>query len=302
MLAADALIVETAGPRASLRRLRAAGSPSAVMRRAEGDPLPADVRLLNAVASLLWAVVVAAGIGALIFWAARWPVFTLRDIAIDGEVSRNSVATIRANAMPHLQGNFFTMDLDRTRRAFESVPWVRHATIRRVFPNRLEVLLEEHHPAALWGDERLVNEQGEVFEANLGEVEEDGLPLLRGPDGSSAAMLSMLHRLDPLMERLNGDSIESLHLSGRGSWRARLAGGADIEFGRGSEDEIHARAERFVRTVGQITDRYRFPLKYVDLRHADAYALKLENVSTEAAPPAKPRAPAARRPARAGNR
>ena len=50
--------------------------------------------------------------------------------------------------------------------------------MRRVWPNRIAVHLEEHHPAAFWGDDKLVNTEGEVFEANLGDVEDDNLPTL----------------------------------------------------------------------------------------------------------------------------
>ena len=74
---------------------------------------------------------------------------------VEGDVARNSVSTIRANAAPQLAGNFLTIDLGAVRRAFESVPWVRLAIVRRVWPNRLRVRLEEHRPVALWGsDER----------------------------------------------------------------------------------------------------------------------------------------------------
>ena len=61
-------------------------------------------------------------------------------------------------------------------------------------------------PAALWaGDanlERLVNNQGEVFEANLGDVEDESLPTLKGPEGSAAQMLALLRRLAPVLAPL----------------------------------------------------------------------------------------------------
>ena len=117
-----------------------------------------------------------------------------------------------ANALPRLTGNFLTMNLQQARAAFESVPWVRHATVRRVWPLHLVVALEEHRPAAYWEtkaenadadseavvDTRLVNSFGEVFEANLGDVEDEDLPTLAGPAKSSAAMLAMWRQLDPL--------------------------------------------------------------------------------------------------------
>ncbi|HSN33202.1 MAG TPA: cell division protein FtsQ/DivIB [Ideonella sp.] len=251
-------------------------------------PLPADIRWTNALATLLFAGVAALGLAALGAFLARQPLFAIRSIEVAGDVARNSVSTIRANALPQLAGNFFSLDLGAARRAFESVPWVRRAVVRRVWPDRLEVRLEEHRPAALWepedegGGDRLVNTEGEVFEANLGDVEDDALPAFSGPEGTSATLLAAYRRLAPVFARLNA-RVERLTLSGRGSWRAELDSGAAIEIGRGSEDELDARSERFVRTVSQVTTRYGRPLKYADLRHADGYALRLEGVSTTVA-------------------
>jgi cell division protein FtsQ len=249
-------------------------------------PLPADIRLISVIGAVLWFAVVATALAASASWLARQPLFAISAIQIEGDTARSSEATIRANAAPRLAGNFFTVDLDATREAFEAVPWVRRAIVRRVWPNRIAVRLEEHRPAATWGDDRLVNAQGEVFDANLGDVEDDALPRLEGPQGTSALMLSMLRRVDPVLSALAG-RVESLTLSGRGSWRARLADGPVIELGRGGEEEVAARAERFVRTLSQVTEHYQRPLEYADLRHADGYAVRLEGISTAVPEPDK---------------
>jgi cell division protein FtsQ len=65
-----------------------------------------------------------------------------------------------------------------------------------------------------------------------------------------------------------------------------LDSGADIELGRGTDDEVLARSERFVRTLTQVTQRYQRPLQYADLRHADGYAVKLKGITTSDAPAA----------------
>jgi len=276
------------------------------------DPahLPGDVRLMNGTASLLLTLLAVALAAVALHWAVRLPAFAIRAIEVDGEVARNSVQTIRAIAMPRLAGTFFTLDLRQAQHAFESVPWVRHAVLRRVWPNRLAVRLEEHRAAALWGEgdepNRLVNPQGEVFEANLGDVEDDHLPTLQGPAGSAPQVLAMFGRLKPVFARLDTD-LETLTLSGRGSWRAELANGATVEMGRGSDDEVVARTERFVATVPQMTARYERRFEHADLRHSGGYALRLPGVTTVAAPApaaaaprARPRpqaAPAAARPA-----
>jgi cell division protein FtsQ len=227
-------------------------------------------------------VLLAAGVT----WLARAPWFPIRAIQLEGDLQRNSVTTIRANAMPRMQGNFFSVDLERGRAAFEAVPWVRHAVMRRVWPDRLAVRLEEHHAVALWqdeqGDDHLVNSHGEVFDANVGDVEDEDLPRLAGPEGSSARMLALLQRVQPLFGQIGRD-LEQLQLSGRGSWRARLDGDTVVELGRGSDDEVVVRTERFVRTLTQVTGHFKAPLQYADLRHADGYAVRMRGITTTSA-------------------
>lgn len=251
--------------------------------------LPLDVRLMQGTATLLVALLLL-GIAALVLhWAVRLPAFAIRSIGIEGDVAHNNVATIRANAVPKLAGSFFTMDLRQTQRAFESVPWVRQAVVRREWPDRLNVRLEEYAAAALWGgsDEpearKLVSRHGEVFEANIGDVEDDGLPTLRGPEGSAPQVLAMWQRLGPVATRMEA-RIDALSLSARGSWRAELDNGAVIELGRGSDDEVIARTLRFVATLAQVTSRYGRSLEYADLRHNEGYALRLQGVATLVAP------------------
>ena len=248
--------------------------------------LPLDVRLMNAVSA---AVFVLAAVGALVagvLWLMRSPLFPIRGISLDGDLARSNVPTIRANAAPRLAGNFFSVDLQQSRQAFEAVPWVRRAVVRRVWPDRLAVRLEEHSPAALWAGEdgatRLVNSHGEVFDANAGDLEDDSLTTLEGPDGSAAQMLAMLTRLQPVLTRLELDVVR-LHLSGRGSWRADTDGGAVLELGRGSEEEVIQRTERFVRTLAAATAKWRAPLDYADLRHRDGYAVRLRGYGNAAA-------------------
>jgi cell division protein FtsQ len=255
---------------------------------APATPLPADIRLMNATAAVLAAIGLTALLAVTLIWAAHRPLFALRAIRVDGDVAHNNALTIRANALPKLSGNFFTINLAAGRRAFEAVPWVRQAIVKRVWPNRLAVQLEEHQPAALWVNpasdddsaDRMVNTFGEVFEANLGDVEDQGLPTLRGPDGSSAHMLAMLQRLQPAFAAMDA-RIEALDLSGRGSWKVELDTGAEVEIGRGTDDEVLARTRTFVATLPEVRSRYQqHPLQYADLRHHDGYAVRLEGVST----------------------
>ena len=244
-----------------------------------------DIKLMNITASVLLFVFGLLSLGALAAWIFQNPVFALRGITVTGDVSHNNALTLRANVAPRLSGTFLTLDLATARRAFEAVPWVRSALVRREFPNRLQVTLQEHQAVAYWGaegDSTLVNSFGEVFEANTGEVEQDSLPRLSGPAEQAAQVLAMYRTVQPLFERLDLN-VDQLELTGRGSWRAELDSGAVVELGRGSEDEVVARVQPFLNTLTQVTSRYgrtAAALQSADLRHEQGYAIRLRGVST----------------------
>lgn len=249
-------------------------------------PVPFDVKLMNIASTALFVLGLALFAAAGAWWAVRHPVFAIARITVQGEITHNSAPTLRANVAPQLAGNFFTLDLAAARRAFESVPWVRKAVVKREFPNRLRVLLQEHHAAAFWGNEsepKLLNDRGEVFEANMGDVEQDDLPHLAGPDDQGEQVLSMYRALKPAFEPLDL-AVQALTLTPRGNWHVELDNGASLELGRGTPAEVTARTQRFVQTVTQVASRYGRTVESLvsaDLRYGEGYALKLRGVATK---------------------
>ena len=243
---------------------------------------PLDVRLMNALTAALLLAFAAMALGLALHHLARQPAFTLQKIQIDNELVHNNAVTLRANVAPKLAGNFFTVDLEQAKSAFEAVPWVRQAVVRREFPNRLRVQLQEHQAVALWGlddDVRLINHLGEVFEVNQGDVEPESLPRLAGPRVQSALVLQAYRELGPLFAGLDAE-LSLLELTGRGGWRARLEGGAMIEIGPGSVQDIVQRVRRFVATVSQTSSRFGRNIESADLRYPNGYALRLRGVTT----------------------
>jgi len=247
---------------------------------------PFDVKLMNITSAVLFALCFLMVVAAGGWWVLRQPFFPLAGIRVDGQVAHNNAVTLRANVAPKLAGNFFTVDLASARSAFESVPWVRKAVVRREFPNRLHVTLSEQQAVAHWGDEaesKLVNSFGEVFEANTAEVDDD-LPRLSGPIEQASQVFGMYRTLQPLFEPYDLH-LDVLTLSARGSWQAELDTGAVVELGRGQGDEVAARTQRFLRTLGQVTSKYGRTiesLESADLRHNDAYALRMRGITTVA--------------------
>ena len=256
---------------------------------AKVEAVPLDVRLMHVAASAMFSGLIVCALGLVLWSLLRLPMFGLTGITVLGEVEHNNAVTLRANVVGRLQGNFFTVDLARVRQLFESVPWVRKATVEREFPNRLRVTLQEHQAVAYWGDDseqRLVNSFGEVFEANLGELEDERMPRLSGPDSQSQQVLAMYRALAPKFKELTL-ALDSLALTDRGSWRARMGNGAVIELGRGDVPDVLTRVQRLASTLNQVTQKLGRKVSAVesaDLRHENGYALRLRGVSTLDAP------------------
>jgi len=256
------------------------------MNRAENSAV--DLRVMNGLAVVLFAIFVLSVLVAVTRWVSNRSVFALQSITVLGDVSHANAPTVRAHVVSRVTGSFFSVDLASTRTVLEAMPWVRHAVVHRDFPNKLRVQLQEHQVAAYWGDAnepRLLNTFGEVFDANVGEVEVDDLPRLNGPLAQSATVLAAYRALAPQFAAMDL-TLESLELTNQGSWRISLNGGATIEAGRGDLEQIQADVGQFLKTLTRVLARYQRPagaLESADLRYKNGYAIRLRGVSTLAA-------------------
>ena len=246
--------------------------------------LPLDVKLMTVVTHTLVMVFAALCLAAVGHGILRHPFWAVRAIAVQGEVDHQNAVGLRAQLITPmkttLSGGLLLLDLHAVKQMFEAVPWVRRAKVQREFPNRLQVLLEEHHAVAWWGASGsgfLVNSLGEVFEASPDDG--NGLPELLGPTAQSAQVWALYQTLAVEFKRL-GLGIDRLELSERGGWRAKLDSGADIELGRGEPQELLARVHRLTTTIGQLTQRYPGAVEAVDLRYPNGYALRMRGVTT----------------------
>ena len=258
---------------AQAKRARAA-RPAAV-REGSGNGLWDRPQLLNLIADTLM-VVGAAGLGyAAVAALSRLPVYPLREVVVTTPLAQVTTAQLEYAARSSLRGNFFTVDLDDVRGAFEKLPWVRRADVRRRWPGGVEVRLEEHVASAYWrvgetGDMRLVNRYGEVFSA----ASNARMPVFSGPEGSSGVLLAKFEdftrKLGPLGKQLVGVS-----LSAREAWQLKMEDGLTIELGHDqAKAPIDERLSRFVRHFPRAKAQLNMNVAVVDLRYPSGFALR----------------------------
>jgi len=228
-------------------------------------------RLLNAAAGALTALALLVFAFAAVLLVLRSPLFPLREVQLRGELAHTTGAEVEQAVRGRIEGNFFAVDLAQPRAALEQLPWVRRVQVRRVWPDRLEVTLEEHVALARWGDTGLVNVQGERFAGKS----DAALPLLAGPAGSETEVARRFQRFAQLLAPLNAP-LDALILSPRRAWQARLGGGLVIELGRDApNDSVDGRLERFVAVHPQTLARMQRKHQLVDLRYPNGFALRV---------------------------
>ncbi len=220
-------------------------------------------RIANAVLLIVSVVLLAS----LVWRIANIEVFAVRGIDVVGNVAHVTREQVRTIAANELKGTFFTVDLRGAQAAFEKLPWVRRVDVRRRWPDRLEIVVEEHRALARWGNSALVNSQGEMFEG----ASNQRLPVFEGPAGSHFEITGNYLRFNQSLA-LIGRQVKRVQVSERRAWRLVLDDGTLIELGR---DGVVRRLQGFVTAYARSVGELGGATDYVDLRYSNGFAVRV---------------------------
>jgi cell division protein FtsQ len=230
---------------------------------------------LNRTSDLLAAAAGLIVLYSVIRFAIVQPVFAMRELRVGGSGTHVTLEQIEAIVQRDLHGTFFTLDIERLRGSFEKLPWVRKVDIRRGWPDRIDVAIEEHQPLARWGNVALVNQQGEVFEAAYDEE----LPVFVGPAGTSREVALQYDRLLGEFSAIGREPVH-VQLSQRRAWRVQLDDGMTLEIGR---EQVEGRLARFLSAYERTLVPLNRHIDYVDLRYANGFAARVPELATASA-------------------
>jgi len=224
-------------------------------------------------------------IGVLV-WLSQRPVFALKQIQIEpvaGQTLKHiNKPIVKQQVLENVQGNFFSVRLEDVKRGFESMPWVRHANVRRVWPNGLVVSIEEQKPFGTWGgadSHTLMNTQGELFAGRVSEISDDvHLIDFYGPADASQEVMSLYQKASAWFKPW-GVEVKSLALTERYAWHVKLSNGMKVEFGRDEESSdknlTEERVARLFKYWPQVQEKWPNRVDAVDLRYANGFAVHL---------------------------
>jgi len=183
-------------------------------------------------------------------------------ISVTGSLQHTQTEAVQAMVQPALQGGFLNADLKLLQEQLEALPWIYEATVRRRWPNALEIHVVEQLPIARWGESGFLNHEAVVFQTER-EGNWDALPLLRGAPSDAHVLMARYQRLEELLQPL-ALQVAELSIDERGQLDAVLEGGTQLKLGN---EEFVERVQRFVAVYQRDLGQRAESLERVDMRY-----------------------------------
>jgi len=169
--------------------------------------------------------------------AARFPV---SNVDVLGTLDYADRDTLQQLIEAHTQDGFYALDIDGIRHALEATPWVSAVHVRRIWPARLAVDVEEHEPAARWNKDALLSKGLELFyppqldlsnaQAAQWQSHFANLPQLTGANGRHEAVLDAFRYYQQMLSQF-GVQLEELSEDERLSQSMRLSNDVSVQLG-----------------------------------------------------------------------
>ncbi len=196
-------------------------------------------------------------------------------IRISGQSETAELDVLGRLAIPD-HASIVTFDVAAARQRVEQLPWVASATIRKVYPDTLEVDITEREPFALWqrnGAVALIDASGQVLSDYISPRYRD-LPMLVGAGAQSEAteILALIAQFPDIRSQLKAATL----VSGR-RWNLTLNNGVVIMLPE--EDPVPALVE--LEALDQSQQLLSRDIISVDLRLPDRVVVALDEVRFE---------------------
>lgn len=202
-------------------------------------------------------------------WLTLPATLPVRHVEVRGDLQRIEISRLRQQVNEAVKGGFFSIDLEGVRSGLESMPWVYGASLRRIWPDRLIIEIEEQKPIAQWGETALLNQYGEVFEVQLDSWDRQ-LPPISGEDGREKQLIKAFIEADDLLHPL-GLQLAGLREDARRDQRLFLSNGIELALGR---KDRQGRLGRFVVAYRQTLAPFMERISSLDLRYANGFAVR----------------------------
>lgn len=211
-------------------------------------------------------------VGAVLFWVENHlsnpQTLPVNKIRVHGAFVNIDEAMLHRAVNDVVAGGYFNVDVERVREVVEQLPWVKKASVRRVWPDTLSVSVVEQKPVAISKAAGLINSNGDVFKP-LTNFESSLLPVFDGDSNLNKLMLSQIHEMNKLLASIKR-KITYIKIDARHAVELRLDNGLKVVLGRG--DTLN-RLERLLRIYQKVLANRINDIDVIDLRYTNGMAI-----------------------------
>ncbi|OCG23936.1 hypothetical protein A9G11_04725 [Gilliamella sp. wkB108] len=190
-----------------------------------------------------------------------------------------------------LPNTYIGQDVDDIQQEVMRFPWVKQASVRKQWPDRLIIYVQEYKPAFYWNDLFLLDKKGNVFSVPLDRIAELQLPRLYGPEGKAKAVLETYYKLDNISKKLANSQLV-LHIKAaladeRNAWQLMVKQcignfcleNQEMRLILGSEN-IEQRFHQFIKLFPEIQSRIPVDerITVADLRYENGISVQREKI------------------------
>ena len=217
----------------------------------------------------------------------------LSQLTLSGEYTYTTEDDLRQAILGlGLPNTYIGQDVDDIQQEIMRYPWVKQASIRKQWPDRLIVYIEEYKPAFYWNDLYLLDNAGNVFSVPLDRLGELQLPRIYGPEGKAKTILETYFKLEEISRKLANNKfaseIKAAIADERNAWQLLIkqctadlcSESQDIKLIVGNE-KIEQRYQQFIKLFPEIQSRMPADEKITaaDLRYENGIAVQREKIS-----------------------
>ncbi len=216
---------------------------------------------------LLFMVLSGLGWGIWLFSHQDSPLFRpIEYYEVEGDLNFLSTQSIDQVLSAYFGVSFWQVELDKIQMDLQRLEWVAHATVKRQWPNRIYIKIQEQVPVARWGESGFVNAKGQLFFPKE-QVGFEHLVRLQGERERASEIVMAFERFQALLEPLEFFMV-SLEHHLDGVWRMKLSNGSEIILGSKQEDD---KLNTFVRAYPQLLEPLRNSAQAYDLRYSNGF-------------------------------
>ena len=192
----------------------------------------------------------------------------IKYVRTEGEFQYLGKNEIKTALQPLVTTGFFEADMQAIHSVVSTLPWVEAVTVKRIWPDAIDIKVREKKAYARWGQNSLITERGVLFTPKNMEQFQT-LTLVTGPENQQVKVLEIMKGIKTALADQSLEMAE-FSVNDRWSWKIKLANGLEILLGR---NEQLKKLQRFLKTLTVLGQERVEQMAIVDLRYPNGYAV-----------------------------